>query len=110
MFDINALKMHSFQKLLDLYYYRLGNLDSRRDWGHARDYVEGMWQILQQQTPDDFVLSTGVMHSVRQFVEMAFNHVNVKIVWEGKDVDEVGKDEVSDLKFLQTSNFEFFSS
>ena len=109
MFDtkINTLKMHPFIELLYQYYYRLGNLDSRRDWGHARDYVEGMWQILQQQTPDDFVLSTGVMHSVRQFVEMAFNHVNVKIVWEGKDVDEVGKDEVSDLKFPQTSNFEF---
>ena len=73
----------------------MGNLDSRRDWGHARDYVEGMWKILQQETPDDFVLSTGVMHSVRQFVEMAFNHVNVKIVWEGEGTDEVGKDAVS---------------
>jgi len=70
----------------------LGNLDSRRDWGHARDYVEGMWKILQQDTPDDFVLSTGVMHSVRQFVEMAFNHVKVKIAWEGEGTDEVGKD------------------
>ena len=72
----------------------MGNLDSRRDWGHARDYVEGMWRILQQSDPDDFVLATGVMHSVRQFVEMAFNHVNVKIVWEGKGTEEVGKDEV----------------
>ena len=79
----------------------MGNLDSRRDWGHARDYVEGMWKILQQETPDDFVLSTGVMHSVRQFVEMAFNHVNVKIVWEGEGTDEVGKDAVSILN----SNF-----
>ena len=78
-----------------MFIYSLGNLDSRRDWGHARDYVEGMWQILQQDTPDDFVLSTGVMHSVRQFVEMAFNHVNVKIVWEGTGTDEVGKDAVS---------------
>ena len=75
----------------------LGNLDSRRDWGHARDYVEGMWKILQQETPDDFVLSTGVMHSVRQFVEMAFNHVNVKIVWEGEGTEEIGKDAVSNL-------------
>ena len=73
----------------------LGNLDSRRDWGHAKDYVEGMWQILQQETPDDFVLSTGVMHSVRQFVEMAFNHVNVKIIWEGAGTEEVGKDKVN---------------
>ena len=75
--------------------HSLGNLDSRRDWGHARDYVEGMWKILQQTTPEDFVLSTGVMHSVRQFVEMAFNHVNVKIAWEGKGTEEVGKDEVT---------------
>ena len=76
----------------------MGNLDSRRDWGHAKDYVEGMWQMLQQPTPDDFVLATGVMHSVRQFVEMAFNHANIEIVWEGKGVDEVGKDKVSQLK------------
>ena len=72
-------------------------MDSRRDWGHARDYVEGMWKILQQDTPDDFVLSTGVMHSVRQFVEMAFNHVKVKIAWEGEGTDEVGKDAVNNL-------------
>ena len=56
-----------------------------------------MWKILQQDTPDDFVLSTGVMHSVRQFVEMAFNHVNVKIAWEGEGTDEVGKDAVNNL-------------
>ena len=56
-----------------------------------------MWKILQQDTPDDFVLSTGVMHSVRQFVEMAFNHVKVKIAWEGEGTDEVGKDAVNNL-------------
>ena len=75
----------------------LGNLYATRDWGHAKDYVEGMWQILQQETPDDFVLSTGVMHSVRQFVEMAFNHVNVNIIWEGAGTEEVGKDKVSKI-------------
>eukprot|EP00158_Paraphelidium_tribonemae_P004837 Partr_v1_DN26993_c0_g1_i4_m7249 putative GDP-Mannose len=70
----------------------LGNLDSKRDWGHARDYIEGMWLMLQQQTPDDFVLATGEMHTVREYVEKAFGHVGVKIGWEGKEDAEVGKD------------------
>ena len=63
-----------------------------RDWCHARDYVEGMWRILQQDTPDDFVLGTGEMHSVREFVELAFSMVDIKIDWSGEGVDEVGKD------------------
>ena len=75
----------------------LGNLDSRRDWGHAKDYVEAMWTMLQQPSPDDFVIATGVMHSVRQFVEMAFKYVNVQILWDGKGEDEVGKDKVIQL-------------
>ncbi len=70
----------------------LGNLDARRDWGHARDFVEGMWLILQQDKPDDYVLGTGVMHSVREFVELAFREIGVTIEWSGKGVDEVGKD------------------
>ncbi|KAI3633673.1 hypothetical protein MIR68_008620 [Amoeboaphelidium protococcarum] len=70
----------------------LGNLDSMRDWGHARDYVEGMWLMLQAQQPDDFVLATGEMHTVREFVEKAFKHVNVSIKWEGKGDTEIGKD------------------
>src|SRR5688572_15641961 len=61
----------------------LGNLDARRDWGHARDYVEGMWRILQHDKPDDFVLATGEAHSVREFVELAFSHLGVEIRWEG---------------------------
>jgi GDPmannose 4,6-dehydratase len=69
----------------------LGNLDARRDWGHARDYVEGMWHILQQKTPDDYVLATGETHSVREFVERAFACANRKILWTGKGVREVGK-------------------
>jgi GDPmannose 4,6-dehydratase len=68
----------------------LGNLDARRDWGHARDYVEGMWKILQQAAPDDYVLATGEDHSVREFVERAFAHVGRKIVWEGKGQSERG--------------------
>ncbi len=70
----------------------LGNLDAKRDWGHARDYVEGMWRIVQHNEPDDFVLGTGEMHSVREFTELAFAKVNTKILWSGKGVDEVGKD------------------
>jgi len=71
----------------------LGNLDAKRDWGHARDYVEGMWRILQQEEPEDFVLATGEMHSVREFVEQAFAHVDVKIRWEGEGEQEVGIDQ-----------------
>ncbi len=70
----------------------LGNLDSRRDWGHARDYVEGMWRIMQHAEPDDFVLATGEGHSVREFVESAFAEVGRRIVWRGAGVDETGVD------------------
>jgi GDPmannose 4,6-dehydratase len=73
----------------------LGNLDAKRDWGHARDYVEGMWRIVQQDTPDDYVLATGETHSVREFVELAFAEVGRTIAWRGKGVDEVGIDEAS---------------
>ena len=71
----------------------LGNLDSKRDWGHARDYVEGMWLILQQERPDDYVLATGETHSVREFVERAFAEVGRTIVWSGEGVNEKGIDE-----------------
>lgn len=70
----------------------LGNLDARRDWGHARDYVEGMWRIMQQDEPDDYVLATGETHSVREFVELAFGEIGRMIVWKGKGVDETGVD------------------
>lgn len=70
----------------------LGNLDAKRDWGHARDYVMGMWMILQQEQPDDYVLATGEMHSVREFVELAFKQVDKLIEWRGTGVDEVGVD------------------
>ena len=69
----------------------LGNLDARRDWGHARDYVEGMWRILQQRKPDDYVLATGETHSVREFVERAFACAGRKIAWKGKGLRETGK-------------------
>jgi GDPmannose 4,6-dehydratase len=70
----------------------LGNLDSERDWGHARDYVEGMWMMLQQDEPDDYVLATGEKHSVREFVERAFNHVGRPIAWRDAGIQEVGID------------------
>jgi GDPmannose 4,6-dehydratase len=70
----------------------MGNIDSLRDWGHARDYIEGMWLILQHDTPDDFVLATGEMHSVREFIEKAFAMKDLEIEWKGEGVDEVGID------------------
>jgi GDPmannose 4,6-dehydratase len=68
----------------------LGNLDAQRDWGHARDHVEGMWRILQQAEPDDYVLATGETHSVREFVELAFAEIGIAIHWRGAGVDEYG--------------------
>jgi GDPmannose 4,6-dehydratase len=73
----------------------LGNLDARRDWGHARDYVEGMWLILQQKEPDDYVLATGESHSVREFVEKAFAQIGRTIVWRGRGLEEKGFDKSS---------------
>jgi len=72
----------------------LGNIDSKRDWGHARDYVEGMWRILQQDKPDDYVLATGETHTVREFIEKAFAVIGITIKWKGAfgTVDEVGVD------------------
>ena len=68
----------------------MGNLDAKRDWGHAKDYVKGMWLMLQQNKPDDYVLATGVSHTVREFIESAFLEIGEKIVWKGKGVEEVG--------------------
>jgi len=71
----------------------LGNLDAIRDWGHAKDYVEGMWRILQHHTAEEWVLATGEAISVREFVEKTFNLVGISITWSGKGIDEVGKDQ-----------------
>ncbi|MEX2411160.1 MAG: GDP-mannose 4,6-dehydratase, partial [Candidatus Paceibacterota bacterium] len=68
----------------------LGNLNAKRDWGHARDYVEAMWLILQQDQPDDFVVATGESHSVREFVELAFQYVGIEIQWKGEGLNEIG--------------------
>uniref|UniRef100_A0A0A9YR94 GDP-mannose 4,6-dehydratase n=1 Tax=Lygus hesperus TaxID=30085 RepID=A0A0A9YR94_LYGHE len=77
----------------------LGNIDALRDWGHAVDYVEGMWRILQHDTPTDFVLATNVTMSVRTFVEKAFKYVGITIAWRGSGFDEVGYD-VADNRVL----------
>ncbi len=69
----------------------LGNLDARRDWGHARDYVEGMWRILQQDEPDDYVLATGETTTVRDFCQKAFRAVDIELVWEGQGILELGR-------------------
>lgn len=74
----------------------LGNLDAKRDWGHAREYVQAMWLILQHNTPDDYVIATGEVHSVREFVENAFQEVGVTIRWEGEGVNEIGYDAATD--------------
>ena len=68
----------------------LGNLDSLRDWGYAKDYVECMWLILQHKTPEDFVIATGVQHTVREFATLAFKHAGIELRWEGKGIDEKG--------------------
>lgn len=70
----------------------LGNLNARRDWGFAGDYVRAMWLMLQHEKPDDYVIASGDSHSVREFVELAFKYVNINIIWEDKEVNEVGKD------------------
>ena len=74
------------------YVLYLGNLDSKRDWGFAKDYVQAMWLMLQQEKPEDFVIATGEAHSVREFVELAFHEIDKEIVWEGSGIDEIGKD------------------
>jgi len=80
-----AMMKHGLQGTLFL-----GNLDARRDWGHARDYVEGMWRILQQPVADDYVLATGETHSVREFAELAFSAAGLELAWSGEGSDEKG--------------------
>lgn len=75
--------------------FKLGNLDSKRDWGHAKDYVQAMWLMLQQEKPEDFVIATGEVHSVRELVELAFKEIGVDILWEGKGENEIGKDKAT---------------
>ncbi len=82
----------------------LGNLDAKRDWGYAKDFVEGMWLMLQQKCPDDFVLATGETNTVRRFVELAFKEVDIEIVWEGSGVHERGKNKKSGQILVEVSS------
>jgi GDPmannose 4,6-dehydratase len=81
----------------------LGNLDSFRDWGHAKDYVEGMWLMLQADKPDDYVLSTGERYSVRDFVEKAFNYIGIEIAWKGEGKEEIGYDKKTGKEYVFVS-------
>lgn len=85
----------------------LGNLDSKRDWGYAGDYVEGMWRMLQQDTPDEYVLASGETHTIREFVELAFKQVGINLEWKGSDVNEIGVDTATGKTVLKI-NPEFF--
>ncbi|MDD5438190.1 MAG: GDP-mannose 4,6-dehydratase [Patescibacteria group bacterium] len=88
-------------------FFEIGNLNARRDWGYADDYVEGMWTMLQQPAPDDFVLATGENHSIRDFVDMAFKRLKIELSWEGEGVNEIGKNK-ADGRVLVKVNPEFF--
>jgi GDPmannose 4,6-dehydratase len=92
---VAAIELGLQQKLF------LGNLDAKRDWGHARDYVEGMWLMMQQPEPGDYVLATGEMHSVREFVEFAFRHVGRTIEWRGEGQNEKGVDSGTDQVLVE---------
>lgn len=81
----------------------LGNLDAKRDWGHAKEYVEAMWLMLQKSAPDDFVIATGKTHTVREFVELAFKEVGKTIVWHGSGVDEIGIDAATNTVLVEVS-------
>lgn len=78
----------------------LGNLDAKRDWGHAKDYVEAMWLMLQQEEPEDFVIATGESHSVREFVVKAFGELGIEIEWQGEGVNEIGIDKATGKKVV----------
>jgi GDPmannose 4,6-dehydratase len=88
-------------------FLELGNLDAKRDWGYAGDYVECMYEMLQQNTPEDYVIATNETHSVREFVELAFRYINVDIIWEGNGIDEIGKDKKTG-KILVKINTKYF--
>ncbi len=76
----------------------LGNIDSKRDWGHAKDYVYGMWLMLQQEQPDDYVLASGKTHTIRHFINKAFQHKGIQLEWSGEGYNEVGKDQTGTIR------------
>jgi GDPmannose 4,6-dehydratase len=92
-------------RILD--HLELGNMDSKRDWGHSKDYVKAMWLMLQQGKADDYVIATNETGTVREFVEIAFNHVGIDIIWEGFSENEIGKNKSTD-KIIVKINPKFF--
>jgi len=96
-----AIKLGKQEKLF------LGNIDAQRDWGHAKDYVEGMWRILQHHEPLDFVLSTGELHSVREFCEKTFGLLGYNIIWEGEGVNEKGIDSYTGQILIEVDPYYF---
>ena len=82
----------------------LGNLDAKRDWGHAKDYAEAMWLMLQQDEPDDYVIATGEQHSVREFVDVAAPFFGLDIEWKGKGIEEEGVDKVTGRSIIKVSD------
>ncbi len=91
-----------YHKKIDKFW--IGNLDAKRDWGHAKDYVEGMWLILQNKKPDDFVLATGKSFSVREFCEIAFKKIGIEIKWKGKGLKEKGIDKKSNKILIEVDS------
>ena len=85
----------------------LGNMDAKRDWGHSKDYVRAMWLMLQQDTPDDYVIATNETRTVREFVETAFKHVGIDVEWQGEGVDEIGIDKATGKTIVKV-NKKFF--
>ena len=85
----------------------LGNIDAKRDWGHAKDYVEGMWRILQHDVPEDFVLATGELHSVREFCELTFLFLGIQIEWKGEGIDEKGYDKSNGNVIIEIDPYYF---
>jgi GDPmannose 4,6-dehydratase len=83
----------------------IGNMDAKRDWGHAKEYVYGMWLMLQQDVPDDFVLATGETHTVREFVELAFKSIGHSITWSGDEINEIGTDETGRIVVRMNPKF-----
>ncbi len=88
-------------------YFEIGNMDAKRDWGYAKEYVEGMWRILQAEKADNFVLATNETHSVREWIEVCFGFIDKSVIWEGKDENETGKDSKTG-KILVRVNPKFF--
>ena len=82
-------------------FLELGNLDSKRDWGHAKEYVKAQWMMLQQEQPDDYVIATGKSYTIREFVKRAFEYVGIKIIWKGKGLNEIGIDKTNNKTLIK---------